>query len=456
VVDHPARPPRRAGGAPRAAAAGGQVRAQQTTLLDDAREEHVVSWTVVTSAGDEPHRSQLLCFGADVTEERRRERDRLALEAQLHRSQQLEAVGTLALGIAHDINNILTPITAYSELLEQEVAPGSEARSFVLEIQRASARAADLVRRVLSASRRSDKVRRPVSVQAVAREVCRLLQPSLGARIRLRTEFDDECPPVSGDASELHQALLNLGTNAGHAMRPDGGVLTVTVARAVFPPESERAREACVRVRVADTGHGMDPETLARIFEPFYTTKGVGEGTGLGLWVVHGVVQNAGGFVAVHSTPGVGTTFDLFFPVGDGPSPAAVRDERPTGRGQERILVVDDEPSIARLLVRGLSQLGYRVTAVHRGTEAVDAVRASPGAFDLVLTDLTMPDLDGVAVARQLHAIRPDLPILLASGVGPEHGPEALARVGIRGTLLKPLTFAAVGAAIRSALDHPR
>lgn len=432
----------------------GKVRDHDTILRDAAGHERIIEWTCVPGRDGLLQSSQLLCFGADVTEERERARDRKALEDQLRRAQQLETVGTLALGIAHDINNILTPISAYADLLEAAVPAASDAREFVTEIQTASARAADLVRRILATSRTGEQAREPVSLQVVAREVCRLLAASLGARIEIRAQIDADCPLVLGDATQAHQALLNLGTNAGHAMRPDGGVLTVIVTRSTFPATSSNADAPCVLVSVSDTGHGMDEETVARIFDPFFTTKGVGEGTGLGLWVVHGVVKNAGGSVTVQSTPGQGTTFNLYFPI---PNTAHVATTTTTTtttrRGAEHLLIIDDEAAIVRLLQRALSRLGYRVTTFERGSEAVEAFRQSPNEFDLVLTDFTMPNLDGLQVARALHALRPDVPILLMSGNGADHTSATLVAAGVRGTIDKPLTVAALGEAIRRALD---
>jgi len=432
----------------------GTVRDHDTTLRDASGHERIITWTCVPGRDGVLQQSQLLCFGADVTDERHRARDRKALEDQLRRSQQLETVGTLALGIAHDINNILTPISAYAGLLEEAVPPASDARTFVGEIQSASARAADLVRRILATSRKGEQARHPVLLQQVALEVCRLLAASLGAKVEIRTRIDADCPPVLGDASQVHQALLNLGANAGHAMRPDGGVLSIGVTRSTFPSTSARAGERCVLVSVSDTGHGIDEETAARIFDPFFTTKAVGEGTGLGLWVVHGVVQNAGGLVTVQSDIGRGTTFDLYFPTTDVAAPAAPSPrETSSVRGSERLLVIDDEAAILRLLQRALSSLGYRVTAFARGREALDDFRKHPDDFDLVLTDLTMPELDGMQVAQQLHALRPDLPILLMSGIGADGRAAALSAAGVRGTLEKPLTVATLGAAIRRVLE---
>ncbi len=433
----------------------GTVRNHDTTLRDASGHERIIAWTCVPGRDGVLQQSQMLCFGADVTDERQRARDRKALEDQMRRSQQLETVGTLALGIAHDINNILTPISAYADLLTEAVPPASEAREFVGEIQAASSRAADLVRRILATSRQGEQARRPVSMQQVTREVCQLLAASLGAKVEIRTQIDAACPPILGDASQIHQALLNLGTNAGHAMRPDGGVLSVSVTRARFPLTSPSAGAACVLVNVSDTGHGIDEETAARIFDPFFTTKAVGEGTGLGLWVVHGVVQNAGGLVTVQSSVGLGTTFNLYFPTQDGAAlPDSALPENASRRGSERILVVDDEAAILRLLQRTLSHLGYLVTAFPRGSEAVAEFRKHPDAFDLVLTDLTMPELDGMQLAQQLHALRPDVPILLMSGIGADSSSADLAAVGVRGTLDKPLTVAALGAAIRRALEE--
>jgi PAS domain S-box-containing protein len=358
-----------------------EVRDHESTLRDADGHEHVVSWTCVPSRDGGRHRSEMLCFGADVTVERQRARDRKVFDDQLQRDQQLETVGTLALGIAHDINNILTPVAVYADLLKDSVPVDSEAHSFVTEIQSASMRAADLVHRVLAASRRGESASHTTMLGHIVQEVCRLLSASLGSRIEVRTQIDPDCPAVLVDPGQVHQALLNLGTNAGHAMRANGGLLTMTVRCSTFPAASSRPGEACVVVSVSDTGNGMDADTAARIFEPFFTTKAAGEGTGLGLWVGHGVAKNAGGHVTVHSAVGEGTTFDMFFPIQEVRTPlmadrVVARKERAKGErattcagGRRRTL----DPSPPRAGAGAAWLPGHCRRACHRGARGVSA-----------------------------------------------------------------------------------
>jgi PAS domain S-box-containing protein len=348
----------------------------------------------------------------DVTEQKR-------AEEALRQAQRMQSIGTLAGGIAHDFNNILMAIGGNAQLALLDLPDGHAARHSLEEIQHASSRATDLVRRILTFSRRQDTVRKVMALDPVVDEALRLLRATVPAMIQIRTAFASDLPPVLCDATQMHQVVMNLGTNAAHAMK-SGGVLlveldAVRVCRAA-QPELELDDGDYLRLRVADTGAGIEPEVLERIFEPFFSTKEPGQGTGLGLAVVHGIVKAHEGAIRVETLPGEGTCFTVHLPAAP-KSLQTLRAPRERGRGaNERVLYVDDEAALVSLATRALERVGFRVDGFSDVERALDAFRAAPGEFDAVITDLSMPGMSGFDFARELRRIRPALPIVVTSG----------------------------------------
>ncbi len=394
----------------------------------------------------------------DVTERIRAENTRKQLEDQLRQAQKLEALGTLAGGIAHDFNNILTAIIAFTDLARLEIDRPEEALAHLAEVRLAGDRARDLVKQILAFSRKQKHERQPTRLHLIVREALKLLRSTLPTTIDIALHVDDAAPAVLADASQVHQVIMNLGTNAAHAMRDRPGRLTVNLDVLAAGPElldriPELTSGRYVRVVISDTGCGMTPATLKRVFEPFFTTKAPGEGTGLGLAVVHGIMRDHDGAIAVRSEPGQGSTFELYFParVEDSPAGGEANEEVPLGAG-ERVLVIDDENAICASFRYTLSRLGYVPTTHTDPVAAVDQFRADPGAFDLVLTDLTMPRMTGIDVARAILDVRPDLPILMASGFSASWTPEAVKALGIADLLAKPVSLPQLATLMRQAL----
>ncbi len=401
----------------------------------------------------------LLSVIEDITDRRRAEEEKATLEAQLRQNQKLEALGTLAGGIAHDFNNILTAIIVNQELALMDIHEPADLRRRLEEIGQASGRAKELVRQILTFSRQQPHEKIRQRLQMIVREALGLLRASLPATIEILQDLAPEAPPVQADASQIHQVVMNLCTNAAHAMQERGGRLTVRLERRQLDEAACRALPGLVpgtyaQLTVADTGHGMDAATLTRIFEPFFTTKGPGEGTGLGLPMVHGIVQNHGGGIFVQSLPGTGTTFDLYFPEASGTDSRAPlgRVDIVPGRG-ESVLVVDDEQPICFAVGAMLRRIGYRVETFTDPTAALERLRADPSHFQLLLTDRTMPHITGPALIVRMREWRPGLPALLMSGHNsPGGSDEVLPPETDYGLVAKPLDIADLSRAVREAL----
>ncbi len=382
----------------------------------------------------------------DISTRREAETERRRLEDQLRQAQKLEAVGTLAGGIAHDFNNLLGAIVGYAELIGDAVKEDGQVRDDLRELLTAADRGRQLVERILTFSRRQEVERRPVALANVVQDVAKLLRSTLPASIDIRLLMHPTVPRVLADVTSIHQILMNLGTNAAHAM-PTGGTLSILL-------EPFYVRDSMARNRtdlhegpyalmiVTDTGVGMDPEVRSRVFEPFFTTKLPGTGTGLGLAMVHGLMRDHDGAVDLESELGRGTTVRCFFPglmseVEDVEAPGVI-----AARGNgERILLVEDEPQLANVGVRRLVRLGYRVTAETDSVRAVERLRAKPAAFDIVITDFSMPHLNGLGVAREVSTIRPGLPIILVTGHAEGITESEAAAAGVMAVLHKPVTL---------------
>jgi PAS domain S-box-containing protein len=384
---------------------------------------------------------------------------RKKLEDQFREAQKMEAMGTLAGGIAHDFNNILSSINGYTELAQIRLVGNPEVREYLGSVLQAGHRAADLVRQILAFSRRETVERAPIQLRPVVAESVKLLRATIPSTIEFVTSLATDAPTVLADATQINQVMMNLGTNAWHAMKDTSGKIEFSLERCVVDEIHAAAHPRLrpglyARVSVRDSGCGMDQATVQRIFEPFFTTKPQGEGTGLGLSVVHGIMENHDGSVAVYSQPSEGTVFRLYFPAHTGEEIDANSEEAPTPRGNgERILFVDDEELLVRLGRAALSGLGYTVESTAKPEEALELVRANPERFELVLTDHTMPGMTGLLLAARIRQIRPDLPIVLMTGYSGVLMPERMEEAGIRQLLLKPTNLHSLGLAVRQALS---
>ena len=394
----------------------------------------------------------------DISARQKAEEERRLLEEKLRHAQKLEAIGTLAGGIAHDFNNILGVVFGYAELLQGE-APTEQAQEDIRELLSAAERGRQLVRQILAFSRRQPIQRKPLPLGETAAEAVRLLRPMLPPEVELRFHVAPGTPRVLGDATGIHQVLMNLGTNAAHAM-PNGGVLEIAVEPFYVRDSVARARPdlregAYARIWVRDTGTGMEESVLQRAFEPFYTTKPTGTGTGLGLAIVRGIMLDHDGTIELESAPGEGTAVTCLFPslpaVEEPAQP--LEDPIPQGSG-ERILFVDDERSLGGIADRNLRDLGYQPTVLTDAQEALELLGRLPHDFDLLITDLTMPRLSGLDLARAVSAIRPDLPILLATGYVEDIPQAELDAAGVAATARKPLTRRELGEVVHALLHR--
>ena len=402
-------------------------------------------------------------YGAnqDITERKRAEAERTKLETQLRRSQRLETIGTLAGGIAHDFNNILTPIMVYAEVALDSLSAADPMVEDFHAIRSAALRARDLISQILTFSRKLDQERSLVDLPTVCQEALKLLRPSLPASIDIQQQIVNPCKKVRGDASQLHQVIVNLCTNAFQAMEQDGGQLTlelteVAVDATTAKYHSNLKEGAYVRLAVADTGEGMDEPVLERIFEPFFTTKPVDKGSGMGLSVVHGIVESHDGAISVFSEKGVGSTFHVYLPARNATQSDAPRErisQVSVQRGEESILVVDDEVPVTNAMRRLLEKLGYRVTAMNLGLDAVKSLKLHPKRYDLIITDLTMPGMSGLELIRQVNRLDASLPTILMTGYGMKVTDEILMQHGVRHLIEKPIDMRSLATAVRGVLD---
>jgi PAS domain S-box-containing protein len=394
----------------------------------------------------------------DITERKRAERERASLEEKLRNSQKMEAIGTLAGGIAHDFNNILSAIIGYAELADIDTRRESPVASSLAQILKAAFRARDLVRQILMFSRQSEVQFGPLQVNLIIKETLKLLRASLPATIQVRQDLGD-CGKILGDPTQVHQVVMNLCTNAYHAMSAEGGLLDISLSSVDIDAGHLVQGETLqpgqyLKLSVRDTGHGIDPEILHRIFEPYYTTREKGAGTGLGLAVVHGIVKNHRGAIQASSQVGVGSTFDVYFPkVEDYSVESKAEPEEPVRGGNECILFVDDEPALEELGGRLLSGLGYEVVTRSSAWEALQLFKAKTMTFDLVITDMTMPQLTGEKLALEILRIRPEMPIILCTGFSEQINNERARSLGIRALVMKPFLKNEMARTIRRVLD---
>ena len=383
-------------------------------------------------------------------------------ETQLQQVMKLQAIGTLAGGIAHDFNNILFPIVGYTELTMDDIPPDSQARKNLEEVLKAANRAKELVQQILTFSRQNGQERKPLKVQTLIKEALKLLRATIPSSIEIHSSVDEDCGPVNGDPTQIHQVIMNLCTNAYHALQETGGKLEVSLKETNLGHEQSLERVGMkpgrhLELTVKDNGHGMTPLVLERIFEPYYTTKEQGKGTGLGLSVIHGIIKNHGGDISVSSQPGAGSTFSVYLPVIDDIEVEIepVKTASATN-GNERILLIDDEEQIIDLERRILENLGYKVTPKTDSEEALEEFSARPDRFDLVITDMTMPKITGDRLARKLMEINPQIPVILCTGFNEAISEEKALAMGIDKFVMKPIVKDELAYTIRTVLDNPK
>jgi len=401
--------------------------------------------------------------GRDITALKQSYDERRKLQEQLFQAQKMEAIGTLAGGIAHDFNNILSGIIGYAELLEME-ADQMEADQTVLKnvrhILQAAERARNLIKQILAFSRHVEPDKKPMDFRNVVQDALKLLRAAISTKIEMHIQLPDQPMIINADYTQMHQVIMNIGTNAVHAMGEKGGLLEVQLC-----PEDIRKESLCrelnlsagfyVKLSVRDSGQGIDPVHMSRLFDPFFTTKKVGEGTGLGLAVVYGIVHDHGGGIGVMSQPGRGATFNVYLPViEEVPVMQDVSKSKIIPQGHERILFVDDEPDLVELGRRILGRLGYRVTGFSDSLEALGVYSENPDAFDLVITDMNMPSIAGSELASAILKLRPNQPIILCTGYSDYMNKEKAARIGIREFIMKPLSRDALAVLVRKVLDE--
>ena len=386
--------------------------------------------------------------------------ERHIMEEQLRQSQKLEAIGTLAGGIAHDFNNILTVIVGNTELGLAKVQQ-EPVRDNLQEIFTASMRAVELVKQILAFSRQKQITKQPMQVGPIIKEALKMLRSSLPTTIEIRQDIQGHLGNILADPTQIHQIMINLCANASYAMREQGGILTVSLAQVEVDGKSgilhQEIREGrYVQLSVSDTGHGIPLEIIQRIFDPFFTTKKLGEGTGMGLSVVHGIVKSHNGFIDVRSTPGEGSTFDVFFPVLEGAlaEALAATDQVQPPTGNERVLLVDDEPQLVQICGKMLEALGYRVDSTTSSLKAMEMFLAGQGAYALVITDQTMPEMTGLDLAKLLLRHQPDLPVILITGYSELLTEERLKASGIFKVMMKPPNIMQLALAVREAIDR--
>jgi PAS domain S-box-containing protein len=385
--------------------------------------------------------------------------ERKNLEHQLVQAQKMEAIGTLAGGIAHDFNNILGSISGYTELSLLKNRSQECRENYLQNVLKACDRAKNLVNQILLFSRQREGEKKPVDVTLIVKEALKLLRASLPSTIKINLNVPVEAFLVIADPTHIHQIIMNLCTNAAHAMRDNGGVLEVTFSRFLSSGKTQLINPGFkigpyMHMQVTDTGHGIDPSILDKIFDPFFTTKKQGEGTGLGLSVVYGIIKSYDGIINVESKLGRGSTFDIYLPCVDVENHQAEKERTDVClKGSERILVIDDEEDLVTVMEKYLSSLGYQVTTSISSPEALEIFRDRPHRFDLVITDMTMPQMTGLKLSQEIHATRPDIPIILNTGYEVSIS-EAEAKInGIREFVMKPIRFNEFSVIIRNVLD---
>ena len=385
--------------------------------------------------------------------------ERKELETKLQQAHKMEAVGTLAGGIAHDFNNILGIILGNTELAIDDVPEWNRARHNLQEVRKACLRARDVVKQILTFSRQSDHQLRPIKISPIIEDALKLLRSSIPTTIKIRHNISCESDVVHADATQINQVLINLCANAAYAMKENGGILEVNLENIELDKDALAFNQNLtpgkyLRLFVKDTGDGIEPEIIDRIFDPYFTTKGVGEGSGMGLAVVHGIVMKHNGTIKVDSEIGKGSKFQVFLPVIEGEPEPEIKTFEHLAKGSERILFIDDEKDMVETIHPMLERLGYQVTAKTSSVEALEIFRTEPDKFDLVITDMTMPEMTGRNLAKELMSIRSDIPIILCTGHSDQMDDRKAKEMGISAFVMKPIVMLEMANTIRQVLDE--
>ena len=432
----------------------------KTLSLEAVNKDGSTLWIEVTATflrGDSGEVSGILGVSRDISQRIKDESEKKKLQSQLQQAQKMEAIGTLAGGIAHDFNNILTPIIGYTEISMDDSDSESMIHENLKEILSAGLRAKDLVKQILAFSRQTDHEMKPVQVKIIVKEAVKLLRASLPSTIEIQQNVQSDSV-VLADATQIHQVMMNLCTNAGHAMDEAGGTLEVCLEDVKLDSEPWVRKLEVIPgdylcLTVSDTGVGMSAEVRNRIFDPFFTTKDRDQGTGMGLSVVHGIVKSHKGAITVYSEPGRGSTFKIFLPVVEKEARESNQDEDEVPTGTEHVLLIDDEKTIIQMGRKMLERLGYQVTTRSSSVEALELFKVKPFEFDLVITDMTMPNMTGEKLARQLLEIRSDIPIIICTGFSQQLTEEKAKSIGIKEFVLKPIVVKDLARSVRKALD---
>jgi len=419
-------------------------------------------WDVIITPvfDDDEKIERFIAVSRDITEKKQEEEVRRDLETQLQQAQKMEAIGTLAGGIAHDFNNILSIIIGYSELVLMETPEGGKINQNIQEVLAAGGRAKELVKQILTFARQSNTEVKPVQVKYILKEALKMLHASVPSSIEIRETIESDVM-ILADPTQIYQVIMNLCTNAVQAIKDEVGVMKVQLKEVSLNSRfTERHPNILpggyLQLSVEDTGCGMKPDVLRKIFDPYFTTKGAGEGTGLGLSVIKGIVDRYKGTITVKSETGKGSTFDVYFPIMEtnAGKPASKSEGEDAPTGDEAILVIDDELSISLLYAAMLTALGYRVTTRTSPIEAIDLFKSDPGRFDLVITDMTMPQMTGDLLALEMRKIKPDIPVILCTGYSKKISEEIVRATGINALLMKPVMQLEMAGTVRKVLDE--